>query len=79
MWQGALDEALQLARRSLALQAMPRRGPARVPDRLLLARVLAARGEHAELARSLATFVGEDSRRADEQIVVILVGAIARG
>ena len=54
-----LDEALQLARRSLALQSRAGEGSTN-PDRLLLARVLAARGDVAELAELLPALTGDD-------------------
>jgi tetratricopeptide (TPR) repeat protein len=58
LWRGALDEALALARRSLALQSRAAEGSTR-PDRMLLARVLAARGDRDELVAVLASFAGE--------------------
>ncbi len=75
MWQGALDEALRLARRSLALQASHGEGTTRW-DRLLLARVLAARDDRPALADMLATFATEELE-PDERIVVELLGAAA--
>jgi tetratricopeptide (TPR) repeat protein/tRNA A-37 threonylcarbamoyl transferase component Bud32 len=58
LWEGKLDEALQLARRGLSLQSRAAEGGTGL-DRLLLARVLAARGEVVELREVLATFSGE--------------------
>lgn len=58
LWEDQLDEALQLARRSLSLQQRAGEGTTAV-DRLLLARVLAARGEVVELQDVLATFTEE--------------------
>jgi len=58
LWEGALDEALLLARRGFALQTRGGEGTTS-PDRFLLARVHAARDERAELAEVLATFDGE--------------------
>ena len=58
LWEGKLDEALQLARRGLSLQSRAAEGGTGL-DRLLLARVLAARGELIELREVLATFSGE--------------------
>ncbi|HET9620738.1 MAG TPA: protein kinase [Kofleriaceae bacterium] len=47
LWQGALDEAINLARRGLSLQRGHGEGST-WPDELLLARILAARGAVAE-------------------------------
>ncbi|MGE3769196.1 MAG: hypothetical protein AB7L94_43490, partial [Kofleriaceae bacterium] len=58
LWEGKLDESLQLARRSLSLQSRAAEGGTAM-DRLLLARVLAARGELTELREVLASFSGE--------------------
>ncbi|MEP6861823.1 MAG: protein kinase [Deltaproteobacteria bacterium] len=58
LWQGSLDESLQLARRSLALQAAHGRSGT-LPDRMLLARILAARGERSELPALLDELVTE--------------------
>jgi len=55
LWCGRLDEALWLARRSLALQLRAGEGGTSI-DRLLLARVLAAMGDLSELREVLATF-----------------------
>src|SRR5262249_45492771 len=64
LWLGSLDEALQLARRGLALQEAAGEGSANL-DRVLLARVYAARGDLASLRDLLATLTtdaqfGED-------------------
>jgi|GEM_PF-2971193 len=58
LWEGKLDEALQLARRGLSLQSRAAEGGTGL-DRLLLARVLAARDELIELRQVLSTFSGE--------------------
>jgi hypothetical protein len=58
LWEGKLDEALKLARRGLSLQSRAAEGGTGL-DRLLLARVLAARGELVALREVLATFSGE--------------------
>jgi tetratricopeptide (TPR) repeat protein len=66
LWQGSLDESLQLARRSLALQAAHGRSGT-LPDRMLLARILAARGDRTELPRlveELATELPDGPERA---------------
>ncbi|MFN0248552.1 MAG: protein kinase domain-containing protein [Kofleriaceae bacterium] len=59
LWTGALDEALLLARRGLALQERSGEGSTSL-DRLLLARILASRKELTELREVLATFVGNE-------------------
>ena len=53
LWQGTLDEALQLARRSLALQQSYGESSTRF-DLMLVARILAAKDEPGELAATLA-------------------------
>lgn len=64
LWQGALDEAAKLARRGLSLQRGHGEGSTWV-DELLLARVLAARGEVVEtrnlLARIATSDIGDDN------------------
>jgi tetratricopeptide (TPR) repeat protein len=59
LWTGELDEALALARRSLSLQQQS--GEPTGLDRVLVARVLAARGDIAALREILATFSAEES------------------
>ena len=65
LWQGALDEASNLARRGLSLQRGHGEGPTWA-DELLLARILAARGDVAETAALLAEIsrhdIGDDNR-----------------
>ena len=65
LWENELDEALRLSRRGLALQQ--RSAGATGLDRLLLARVLAARGELDELREILTTFA--DRRTGDDTAV----------
>ncbi len=77
LWRAQLDEALQLARRGLALQSHAE-GTTR-PDRLLLARVLAARGDLDELMEVLATFDREDDLGEEDATVVRLLRGIAAG
>ncbi|HET7504760.1 MAG TPA: hypothetical protein VFK02_27245, partial [Kofleriaceae bacterium] len=64
LWQGALDEAANLARRGLSLQRGHGEGPTWA-DELLLARILAARGDVAETQALLAEIaradIGEDN------------------
>jgi tetratricopeptide (TPR) repeat protein len=71
LWQGAFDEATNLARRALSLQRGHGEGPTWL-DELLLARILAARGELGETAALLAQIpgeIGDDNR--------VIVGALA--
>jgi eukaryotic-like serine/threonine-protein kinase len=77
LWRDQLDDALALARRGLALQSHAE-GSTR-PDRLLLARVLAARGDVSELAELLSTFSGEDDLGEDEQVALAILRAVAAG
>jgi tetratricopeptide (TPR) repeat protein len=70
LWRGELDEALALARRCLAIQIAHGEGSTR-PDRLLLARLLAAAGLDDELEGVLATFDREDL--ADDEIATLRV------
>lgn len=67
LWQGSLDEALRLARRSEALQLGHGEGAAKL-DELLIARVLAARGDTAELANILQV-LGRQALSPNEQAV----------
>ncbi len=76
LWEGALDEALQLAKRSFALQSRAAEGTTQ-PDRMLLARVHAARGEASELAQVLATFAGEAVGDDDRVYLDVLASAPA--
>ena len=78
LWRGQLDDALQLARRGFALQSHAAEGSTR-PDRMLLARVCAARGELADLAEVLATFEREDDLGDDERATIRVLQAIASG
>lgn len=64
LWQGELDEALRLARRSLALQLGQGEGSAAV-DRVLVARVLAARQDRVALADVLDA-IARDDQPTDE-------------
>ena len=71
LWQGAFDEAANLARRALSLQRGHGEGPTWL-DELLLARILAARGDLAETRALLAAIpgdIGEDNR--------VIAGALA--
>ena len=76
LWEGALDDALQLARRGFALQTRNGEGTTH-PDRLLLARIFAAREDRDELAEVLATFEGE-SLSDEDQITLDFLRAVAR-
>ena len=75
LWEHQLDEALPLARRGLALQRRAGEGSTRT-DRLLLARILAARGDTAELATVLATFANETELGQDEIAVLGVLTSI---
>jgi hypothetical protein len=77
LWRGHLDDALLLARRGLALQSHAE-GSTR-PDRLLLARVLAARGDRTELDDMLAAFAAEADLGDDDRAVVAVLRALAAG
>ncbi len=59
LWRNQLEEALPLARRGLALQTKVGEGTTS-PDRMVLARILAALGERVELADVVATFANEE-------------------
>jgi tRNA A-37 threonylcarbamoyl transferase component Bud32/tetratricopeptide (TPR) repeat protein len=71
LWQGALDEASQLARRSLAIQKGHGEGDTNL-DLMLLARVLAARGERDELATVLSAIKIDDVSDADRLVIAVL-------
>ncbi|HUS28727.1 MAG TPA: protein kinase, partial [Kofleriaceae bacterium] len=78
LWRAQLDDALGLARRGLSLQSQAAEGSTR-PDRMLLARVFAARGELAELSEVLATFDREDDLADEERVTIAILRAIAAG
>ncbi|MDB4954283.1 MAG: hypothetical protein JWO36_1852 [Myxococcales bacterium] len=69
LWQNELDEALQLARRGLALQSRAGEGSTR-PDRLLLARVIAAAGPTDELRALLRSFEDESGIGVEDALVI---------
>jgi len=71
LWQGALDEALQLARRGLAIQRGHGEGDDNL-DLLLLARVLAARDDREELATMLSLLVVDHLSDADRRVLAVL-------
>ncbi|HEY0253319.1 MAG TPA: hypothetical protein VGC41_17415, partial [Kofleriaceae bacterium] len=73
LWQGALDEALLLARRSLALQAAQGESSTKW-DRILLARVLAAKHDIVELVELVHSFT-RDELAPDEETVIGLIVA----
>ncbi len=72
LWDRQLDESLQLARRGLALQSRAGEGGTAI-DRLLVARVLAARDELAELRDVLLTFVDEPADADPESAKALAV------
>ena len=76
LWQGELDEALQLARRGLALQTHGGEGTTH-PDRLLVARVLAARGDREELADVLTTFAADEALDQTDSVTLAILRAVA--
>jgi len=78
LWQGALDEAANLARRGLALQRGHGEGST-WPDELLLARVLAARGAGGETAALLAEISKHDIGDDNRIIVGVLECCLAAG
>jgi hypothetical protein len=78
LWRAQLEDAINLARRGLALQTQAAEGSTR-PDRMLLARVLAARDELAELGDVLATFEGESDLADEETVALSVLRAIASG
>lgn len=73
LWQGALDEALRLARRSESLQLGHGEGAAKL-DQLLIARVLAARGDTAELANTLHVLSTQTLSPNEQAVFDILTG-----
>ncbi|MEO8846468.1 MAG: protein kinase [Kofleriaceae bacterium] len=75
LWQGSLEEALRLARRSLALQSGHGDGNTQ-PDRMLLARVLAARSEYPELHDLVRALREEGFDGADLAMIELLEAAI---
>lgn len=77
LWRNQLDDALALARRGLALQSHAE-GSTR-PDRLLLARVLAARDNRGELTDLLATFAREEGLSEDDEVTLAVLRAVAAG
>ncbi|MBS1119733.1 MAG: serine/threonine protein kinase [Deltaproteobacteria bacterium] len=71
LWQGAFDEALQLARRCLAIQRGHGEGSVAF-DQLLLARVLAARGDRDELGRVIESLRAAELSESDRLVVDVL-------
>jgi tetratricopeptide (TPR) repeat protein len=76
LWEGKLDEALQLARRGYALQSRAGEGSTRL-DRFLLARVLAALSDRTELPELLKTFDVETDLSASDRALLTLLHAAA--
>jgi tetratricopeptide (TPR) repeat protein len=77
LWQDALGEALTLARRGLSLQLSHAEGATAV-DELLLARVLAARGELDE-TRSLVARLAAIDLAPEDRIVVEMLRCFVDG
>jgi tetratricopeptide (TPR) repeat protein len=71
LWQGVYDEALQLARRSESLQLAHGEGAAKF-DQLLIARILAARGESDELGHVLAGLAEASLSPGEQAMLAIL-------
>lgn len=76
LWHGSLDEALRLARRSEAVQRAHGEGAAHF-DQMLIARILAARGDDAELAVML-TVLSRTPLGTGDQLLVDVLGCAAR-
>ncbi|HTR53431.1 MAG TPA: hypothetical protein VMJ10_22210, partial [Kofleriaceae bacterium] len=79
LWLGQHDEALQLARRALALQERASEGTTH-PDRLLLARVLAARDGEAdriELVALVDRLAAEPGLGDEDRVVLAALEAVA--
>lgn len=76
LWHGSLDEALRLARRSEAVQRAHGEGAA-LFDQMLIARILAARGDDAELGMMLNVLSRTPLGTADHVLVDVL-GCAAR-
>ncbi len=71
LWQGRLDEAMNLARRGLTLQRSHGEGAIHF-DQLLLARILAARAERDELAMVLAAIDVAQVSESDRRVMAVL-------
>jgi tetratricopeptide (TPR) repeat protein len=79
LWLGQHGEALQLARRALALQERASEGTTH-PDRLLLGRVLAWRGDpvaHAELISIVERLAAEGGLGDEDRAVLAALEAVA--
>ena len=74
LWQGSLDESLQLARRSLALQAAHGQSGT-LPDRMLLARILAARGDRSELPALVEELSAEEIEGPERAMLDLLAAS----
>ena len=75
LWRNQLDDALKLAHRGLTLQSAAE-GTTR-PDRLLLARVLAAREDWDDLDDVLSTFDAEDDLGDEDLATLQLLRGVA--
>ncbi len=71
LWQGSVDESLQLAQRSLAIQRGYGEGSIAF-DQLLIARVLAARGDVAELETLVSALQTADLSPSDQLVLDVL-------
>jgi tetratricopeptide (TPR) repeat protein/tRNA A-37 threonylcarbamoyl transferase component Bud32 len=77
LWQGTHDEALRLAERSAKLQSGHGEGAAKL-DQFLIARVLAAKGDLAELAELLAV-LGAATLSDSERVTFDVLSCAASG
>jgi tetratricopeptide (TPR) repeat protein len=71
LWQGSYDEALGLARRSASLQLVHGEGAANL-DQLLIARILAARDDRAELATVLGSLTSASLSPSEQATMHVL-------
>lgn len=76
LWHRQYDDAIRLARRSLALQSTVTEGPT-MPDRLLLARTLAGCGRLDELGNVLAAMTSTDGLMQQALIALGVLRALA--
>ncbi len=77
LWQGHLDEALRLGRRSLALQTSHGEGTTRL-DELLLARIFAALDQRPDLEATLASLAAYELDEDEAMICEVLRGVLHR-
>jgi tetratricopeptide (TPR) repeat protein len=78
LWLGYREDALLLAKRSLALQTTAGEGGTQ-SDRLLVARALAGAGKLGELGQVVATFTSDDGVTPEEAITLAVLRAVVLG